>query len=278
MILFSSVIVGNSFSQKNVLVNKWQDKPVVIDGQHSEFGDLPRFYDSKSKVFYEFRNDDKNLYIILNSRDRLAKMKIMSAGIILVVDTVKISKSKNSASLKFPDVFQPKQHPPKKDEGDTQDKPEFKEIVANPEIEISGFNKNSHDADAQFILAGFKIMTEDEISGEIIIPLSFLCSESFLKSENPVFYFSIQINELEMPEGFINGQPGERPDSDNFGETPDMSIKHNDFGDGGTLRQGGGPPPGNGGEMGGGPPQMGSVSDFGKVKIAGKFKLALKND
>ena len=92
--LFTSV-----FAQ--VSISKWQTQPVVIDGEGSDWGMLPRFFNSESNIKYEFRNDDKNLYFILKAGDRATQMQLLKAGFSIRF------KLKTSTPTKMEIIFQP---------------------------------------------------------------------------------------------------------------------------------------------------------------------------
>ena len=79
--------------------SKWQKQPIVIDGDGSDWGTLPRFFNAESNVKYEFRNDDLNLYIILKAADRSVQLQLLTAGF-----NVKL-KVKTSPPLKFSMAF-----------------------------------------------------------------------------------------------------------------------------------------------------------------------------
>ena len=59
---------------------KWQTQPIVIDGDASDWGMLPRFFNSDSNLKYEFRNDAQNMYFILKAADRATQMQLFRAG------------------------------------------------------------------------------------------------------------------------------------------------------------------------------------------------------
>jgi hypothetical protein len=63
-----------------VSTSKWQIQPIVIDGDGADWGTLPRFFNAESNMKYEFRNDDKNLYIILKAADRTSQLQLLTAG------------------------------------------------------------------------------------------------------------------------------------------------------------------------------------------------------
>ena len=71
-------LCGTLFAQ--VSIAKWQIQPIVIDGDGSEWGMLPRFFNTESNIKYEFRNDAQNLYFILKSADRATQIQLFRAG------------------------------------------------------------------------------------------------------------------------------------------------------------------------------------------------------
>jgi hypothetical protein len=74
LLVFSSV-----FAQ--VSTSKWQSQPIVIDGNGSDWGTLPRFFNADSNMKYEFRNDAQNLYIILKAAERTTQLQLQLAGL-----------------------------------------------------------------------------------------------------------------------------------------------------------------------------------------------------
>lgn len=61
MICITALIFGQLSS------SMWQTKPIVIDGDASDWGWILRFFKPEANVQYEFRNDNQNLYVILKS-------------------------------------------------------------------------------------------------------------------------------------------------------------------------------------------------------------------
>lgn len=104
----------SAFAQ--VSSSKWQSQPIVIDGDGSDWGTLPRFFNADSNVKYEFRNDAQNLYIILNAADRSTQIQIMRAGF-----NVKL-KVKTSPPLKVGIAFLPSRMRMVPTPSDNQDK------------------------------------------------------------------------------------------------------------------------------------------------------------
>ena len=73
---------------------KWQAQALIIDGDGTDWGSMPRFFNSDSNIKYEFRNDAQNLYIIIKAADRSTQMQQMMAGF-----SVKL-KIKNESALR----------------------------------------------------------------------------------------------------------------------------------------------------------------------------------
>ena len=99
--------------------SKWQAHQIVIDGDAADWVSLPRFYNSDSRVNYEFRNDDRNLYIILKTNDEAMQKQLMQAGFKLRFKLK--TKQKITATILFPekkDGMSPKK-------GDKGKKPDF---------------------------------------------------------------------------------------------------------------------------------------------------------
>jgi len=62
---------------------KWQPEPLTIDGSSADWGNNLRFFNSDSRIHYEFRNDDRNLYLIVKTTDLAIKHQIVQAGMKL---------------------------------------------------------------------------------------------------------------------------------------------------------------------------------------------------
>jgi len=101
LVLLTFLTVLSLFSgiMAQVSTSKWEAQSIVIDGNGADWGTLPRFFNAESNVKYEFRNDAKNLYLILKAADRSTQMQMLSAGF-----SVKL-KVKTSPPLKVAIAF-----------------------------------------------------------------------------------------------------------------------------------------------------------------------------
>lgn len=94
---FVSLFFSNVYSQVTEL-NR-QTKPVIIDGKPDEWSANLRNFDSESKIKYELKNDDENLYLILKSDDKtlLRQMELAGMSIKFIVK----EKPKRTATIVF---------------------------------------------------------------------------------------------------------------------------------------------------------------------------------
>jgi hypothetical protein len=58
----------------------WQASPISIDGASSDWGANLRFFNSEAKLHFEYRNDGRNLYLILMTSEKSTMMQMMKAG------------------------------------------------------------------------------------------------------------------------------------------------------------------------------------------------------
>jgi len=199
---------GTVFSQ--ISFSKWQSQPIVIDGDGSDWGALPRFYNSASNIKYEFRNDAENLFIILKTSDHGTQMQLMRAGF-----SVKL-KIKTTPSVKaiisFPALRHTEMPPMMNNQEGRTDKLVDKSIT-RPEIDfkdtaiLEGFltskgiitSENKNEKSICFA----KGKSKKELGTyEICIPLREILGSDFLVDNinNTPIQFQVLINELTQNE------------------------------------------------------------------------------
>lgn len=83
---------------------KWQQSPIGVDGNADDWGATIRFFNSESRIHYEFRNDDKNVYIILKTNDEQMKRQLLMAGMNLKFKVK--TDPKTYASINFPSMME----------------------------------------------------------------------------------------------------------------------------------------------------------------------------
>lgn len=284
-------------AQKNAGLMKWQEKPVVVDGDISEFTDLPRFCDAGSNLFYEFRNDRENIYFIFYSTNRLTNIKILNSGISISMDTVKLKKNcKNIITMRPPRGNKKMSRPendipasePRENSKFLDTHADVREVVV-PDITVSGFYES--ESGAENISACFYMKRDSLLKGEVVIPVSMLFSGNYDKDPDSwILNFRIQLNELEAPPGISGNGPGKMEMSSNSEGMDDMQPGN--VGSGGMDRGNAGSPMGGGmrppeggmrppdGGDSNGPPdfQKNENANYEAVKISGKLKLMKGNE
>jgi hypothetical protein len=93
------IVIATSCSQPlyNCL---WQAKPVIADGNASEWPVPLSYFDGESKLQYSFSNDINNIYACVKVADAQAQLKIMRGGMQLSIDTT--GKNKKQVCILFP--------------------------------------------------------------------------------------------------------------------------------------------------------------------------------
>jgi len=93
------LISANVFAQKNVKESVTLDKPIVIDGDASEWP-VDWWIDPDGKFFCNVANDADNLYVRLKVADDLTQQKIGLFGLSLKLNPT--GKRKGKVGLKYP--------------------------------------------------------------------------------------------------------------------------------------------------------------------------------
>jgi hypothetical protein len=83
---------------------KWQPLPIGVDGIADDWGATIRFFNSDARIHYEFRNDYKNVYIILKTNDEQMKRQLLMAGMKLKFKVK--TDPKTYASINFPSMME----------------------------------------------------------------------------------------------------------------------------------------------------------------------------
>ncbi|MEQ9168564.1 MAG: hypothetical protein RLO12_20060, partial [Fulvivirga sp.] len=106
LILSSLLLTTLVYGQKKVSMSKWQDKPIVVDGELEEWsnGLSPMkegiYYDKTTKLAYAVSNDEKNIYLFFRIVDQTMQMKVLKTGLLVSIDTT--GKMKKSPSINYP--------------------------------------------------------------------------------------------------------------------------------------------------------------------------------
>lgn len=87
------------FSKKVVNESVWTEKPVVVDGQGTDWQDVQAFQKEKMQIDYAFKNDDNYLYVLFRFNDFKYLSTINSTGVTVWLDSN--GKKKKKYGVKF---------------------------------------------------------------------------------------------------------------------------------------------------------------------------------
>lgn len=253
-----------SCSRKVIETTKWQKSGITADGNPTEW-ELPlKYFDTKSKINYEFSNDLKNLYMAIRVTDKDAMVRVLSSGVTLELNTD--GDSDYPYLVKFPardHKMKQGQHRgrpgemPKETSGENTNEnsnEEFNPEEISPEQGNPGeMNKNEHDnrmeENQQFILKGFNNNTEETVV-HVSEANGITANLNMIDSINTLFYEMVipfeTFHKLELT-----------PDDTTTLVALKMTIEESGFspkgnppgGDNNEQNRPQGPPPGGGGGM-----------------------------
>jgi len=158
--------------------SEWAKNLINIDGNAKDWNLPLKYYDNDTKLFFEIKNDNNNLYLCFQSNDQVNQAKIIRAGMKITLSS-KIN-GKHKATIYFP-------LPLKKDStkvspaDEMNSDPEISHqnmhtafLAADSMMEVTGFtNKNgmipSHDSSG--IHASINWDQNNTLTYEVAIPL-----------------------------------------------------------------------------------------------------------
>jgi hypothetical protein len=80
----------------------WASANIKIDGNLSEWKNDFQAYNTNTKLYYILSNDDKYLYLVVQSTDATNNAKIAAGGITLTINTADKKKDKDAFAVTYP--------------------------------------------------------------------------------------------------------------------------------------------------------------------------------
>jgi len=204
---FAILLVQLSLRAQEVEEDIRMVKPFKADGISNEWDEPLNQYNDATKLAFALANDDKNLYIIIESLDPQTTFSILRGGITLNINTE--GKKKDGIKLIFPFMERP---PMPKDRdvaaAENNNIPTHEQIergrdqgAMNKSIKVLGF-KNIKDGDLPTantygIETGMSIRPNRDLIYELSIPLSQL--DVSLDLNKPLAY-NIKLNQPNKPD------------------------------------------------------------------------------
>jgi hypothetical protein len=100
---FASTLFISAFAQKSS-DQKGNLAPggIRIDGRITEWNGLPFTENKRTNLDYVLANDEKNLYLVIKSKEQASISKIMLGGISFIINTDGRKKDKDAFSITYP--------------------------------------------------------------------------------------------------------------------------------------------------------------------------------
>lgn len=302
-LIVSGTLMTSLGAQTNVV--KWQQSPIGIDGIADDWGATIRFFNSESRIHYEFRNDDKNVYIILKTNDEQMKRQLLMAGMKLKFKVK--TEPKTYASINFPSMIEGrKPMPPGVKDGkqgmgkgapkaqtqqNDQEMPMDEDMDMLPEmnhkdtLQTEGFQFadkiiSDNIFPGEICFAKTKDMRAKDMVYELAIPIREFAGKDYELSSLSDVQFQVQIIVNSMSSSSSGGRGGMSGRMSGGMGGPGGGMGGGMGGPGGGM--GGGPGGdmgggGPGGDMGGGPEGgMDEGSSMTRKTINAQFYLSVK--
>ena len=100
IVSISTIFFFSACSPKAMYQTSWQTKPVVADGDPSEWFIPLRFYDADTKLNYTLSNDNEKIYLCVRIVDELSQAKVIRNGLNIWFDT--LAKRNKQCGILFP--------------------------------------------------------------------------------------------------------------------------------------------------------------------------------
>lgn len=206
------MVISLASCSKEVYQISWQAKPVIADGDPSEWSLPLRYSDPKSGLQYNITNDGTNLYVCIRATERPAQMKIINSGMTIWIDPT--GKNKEVAGVHFPLAGMRDRKAQSEDlqsQRNLSEKPEKLSLekayeLQKPEITLTGFkpgyNGTFETSNSKAVKAAIGWDAQENMSCEMIIPLNIFSAENAKAiRNNSTLGFMIDIPAMNRPQG-----------------------------------------------------------------------------
>ncbi len=264
ILLLSFVSLPSRAQKKKVKIAKWQTEPIKIDGEIEQEIDPFNLYNKETKLAYSIANDASHIYLSFKVIDEFTQIKILRAGLTVMIDT--LGKRKHSISISYP----LQGYASTNNTNPREKKPDFEEVKAiframPQRMKLSGFksgNGTSNTINANGVAVYINWDENKDLIYEISIPInSFWGNEVTASKASKTIALNVIINALDKS-NVSNSRPANA---------------------GGSRPAGGGSPGGGGRPPGvGGPPSGAGANNldaynrlFSEQKMHTKFRLSI---
>jgi hypothetical protein len=275
--LFFVMVVFSNCSPKQYEVGKYQNDPIIADGDATDWGLPLRFGSEEGSLQYSISNDKENFYISVASNNQQTQMSILRAGLKIYFDPKGNKATDISLIYPYKDPME-NNGPRVRNENKNTDPNLIKQkMILDADIyTTTGFlnmeNRIYDLKDTSHFKVGMNFDKYNNLVFEAIVPIKNVIATPINFMKPPSISIGIIINNLGGGGGRPNGN-GENANYRGGGMSRGGMGGGMGGGTGGGMRGGGGG--GRGGMRGGGAMQAGG-SYTGSKQIVNwyQFKLA----
>ena len=223
-----------SCTPKVYLMLSWQNTPVTVDGNMTEWPNPLRFYDYKSKINYAITNDRDKIYICLKISDEVTQFRVMEGGMVFSFDTC--DSKTFPISVIYPqgnDKLVSDDSKERKRKIETLDIMKSKQMFLGltKDLEVQGFkypiSGNILTNNSYGISAAINFDKSGIMVYEAVIPFSTFFKDAIVPADtNRIFSFKIRINELHNFEDGIKAK-GTQDNTGNIISRGDVNVSNN---------------------------------------------------
>jgi len=290
--LFFTIMLFSNCSPKQYEIGRYQNDPILADGDASDWGLPLRFGSEEGSLQYSITNDKENFYISVATNNQQTQMSILRAGLKICFDP-KGNKSTNMALI-YPYKDPMEAGPRGRNENKKTDPNLIKQkMIMDADIfSTIGFmnmeNRIYDLKDTSHFKVGMNFDKYNNLVFEAIVPVKNVITTPINFKKAPSISIGIIINNFAMGGARPNGG-GEGSNYRGGGEGMGGGMRGGGMGGGGMRGggggMGGGGMRGGGGGMGGGGMRGGGMRSGGDNNYANKqivnwyqFKLATIHD
>ena len=182
-VFFLFIISGIISFAQDAPVSSFAKNKIIIDGSIKDWNHPLKHYDNTTRLFFDFENDENNLYLSFQARDEMNEEKILRAGMKIILSS-KIN-GKHKSVINYP-------LPAPKNSGNN-DEITFDPMATRPDnhatflakdslMEVKGFARQSgtiSSKDTTGIHAAINWDSSKTLTYEIAIPLKEMFGENY---------------------------------------------------------------------------------------------------
>ena len=201
---------------------------IKIDGKPADWNPALWMHNSNTDVDYSITNDDKNLYLMIQSKDGIINKKLFGGGVTLTLNGTGKFGGMDFVSLKYPIISNRSQTVlselinDEATEGDQKAKKKYADSILSlmnktliegaKEIQVVGMKEISDVLISVYneyqIKAALQFQDKKTLTYEIAVPLKYLTA---LTVNNNKIFFNVRLNGISTPRNTVVHQTSNGP-------------------------------------------------------------------